>query len=89
MNFPDIKCRMRDCVTSSTLHGHLHVDLGMGIVVLDEEVVEGKVLDACHLSLELERGEGARGAQQLLLQWLHVRRVDVCIAQRVHKVAGL
>lgn len=74
---------------NGNLHCHLHVDLRVGIVVLHEKVIESKVLDPIHLSLELECWEWPRSPLKLFLQRFHVVRIDVRIPERVDKVARL
>ena len=52
--------------------GHVHGDLGVGVVTLDLEVLESEILDGGHLPLDGDGGEGPGGARHLHLQRLHV-----------------
>lgn len=70
-------------------HRHLHINLWIRIVILDDKVLKRKVFDAIDLALELERRKWSGSPLQLLFQRFHMIRVDVGIAQSMHKVAWL
>eukprot|EP00976_Prorocentrum_cordatum_P096906 1190768-Prorocentrum_minimum.AAC.2 len=70
------------------LHGHLHLDLLVGRVADDLEVLEGDSVNVLLVRVDLKHREGAGGFLQLLPQRLHVVRVHVRVPQRVDEVAG-
>lgn len=78
-----------DCTRGHLLDRHLHVDLRIWIVILDDKIIVYKVLDLLNLSLELERRKGARRSLELLLQRLHVIGIYVSVAQCVDKIPWL
>lgn len=70
-------------------HGHLHLDVGIGVVAFQFEVVEDKGVNVGPFGVDDELGERARGSVQLSLKGLHVVGVDVSISQHVYKFAWL
>ena len=76
-------CRLRglDC--------HVHLDLRVRVVALNNQVVKGAALHRVDAIANGQRGERARRALQLLLERIDVVQVDVRVANRVHESAAL
>jgi hypothetical protein len=70
------------------LHAHLHGDSLVRVIVLDDKVVGLPAVNAAaSLPLDLEPGELARLARELLPQGVHVVHVDVRVAHDVRQAA--
>src|SRR5690554_533066 len=61
----------------------------MRLIALDADVVEGELVDLADTGIEPERGQGHRAAAELKLRLLDMIQIKMCVAQGVHKVAGL
>ena len=71
------------------LHRDRSLDVGMGVVVFEGEVLELEGVDVLHLRVEAHGGERARVAGELKLGLLDVVRVEVEVAEGVHELARL
>mmetsp|Transcript_23521 Transcript_23521/g.56245 ORF Transcript_23521/g.56245 Transcript_23521/m.56245 type:complete len:389 (-) Transcript_23521:616-1782(-) len=69
-------------------HSHLHLDLLVGFVADDLQVLKRDVIDVCLLRIDLEGREGQGLVLHLLPEGLDVVAVDVGVPERVHKVAA-
>lgn len=71
------------------LHAHLHGNSLVRVIVLDDKVLGLPAVNAAaSLPLDLEPGEFARLARELLPQRVHVVHVDVRVAHDVRQAAG-